>query len=77
MDKTLGVLDLRNELLHPILICEFISPFAKKKYFELITVSKRDKFGVTVQIKGSEIKAQLDAIVYDLARALENYMSDI
>jgi small subunit ribosomal protein S9 len=49
-------------------------PLAKKKYKQPFKLTKTDgDFAVTVQVKGSGKKAQLDAIIHGLARALEQY----
>lgn len=47
---------------------------AAKKYNQPFELTKtKDKFAVTVQVSGSGISAQLDAMIHGLARALVEY----
>ncbi|MBD3250001.1 MAG: 30S ribosomal protein S9 [Candidatus Pacebacteria bacterium] len=49
-------------------------PMAKNKYMLPFELTKTENdFSITAQISGSGIKAQLDALVHGLARALESY----
>ncbi len=49
-------------------------PLAKKKYIQPFELTKTEgDFAVTVHVKGSGKKAQLDAVIHGLARALEEY----
>lgn len=49
-------------------------PLAEKKYNLPFELTKTEgQFAVTVRVEGSGIKAQLDAVVHGLARALEKF----